>query len=58
MSRVPRLGLEGIMKFDVLVIEKFVVEHFAISSVQLGKRCRSLNFYNQFVHFVTTLEVP
>ncbi len=35
-SRLELLGLEGIIKFDVLVVEKFAVEHFAIFCVPLG----------------------
>ncbi len=37
-SRLELLGLEGIIKFDVLVVEKFGVEHFAIFCFPLGKR--------------------
>ncbi len=48
-SRLELLGLEGIIKFDVLVVEKFAVEHFAIFCVPLGKRCRSVTFYTRFV---------
>ncbi len=36
--RLELLGLEGIIKFDVLVVEKFEVEHFAIFCLPLGKR--------------------
>ncbi len=48
-SRLKLLGLEDIIKFDVLVVEKFAVEHFAIFCVPLGKRYRLLTFYTRFV---------
>ena len=48
-SRLELLGLEGIIKFDVLVVEKFAVEQFAIFCVPLGKRCRSVTSYTRFV---------
>ncbi len=44
-SRLELLGLEDIVKFNVLVVEKFAFEHFAIFCVLLGKCCRSVTFY-------------
>ena len=44
-SSIELLGLEGIIKFDVLVVEKFAVEHFAIFCVLLVKRCQSVTSY-------------
>ncbi len=37
-SRLELLGLEGIIIFDVLVVEKFADEHFAIFCLPLGSR--------------------
>ena len=51
-SRLELLGLEGIIKFDVLVVEKFAVEHFAIFCVPLGKRCRSVTSYTRFLLYL------
>ena len=53
-SRLELLGLEGIIKFDVLVVEKFAVEHFAIFCVPLGKRCWSVTSYTRFVGAIKT----
>ena len=48
-SRLELLGLESRIKFDVLRVEKFAVEHFTIFCLSLGKRCRSMIAYTRFV---------
>ncbi len=48
-SRLELLGWEGIIEFDMLVVEKFTSEHFAIFRLLLSKRCRSVASYNRFV---------
>ncbi len=51
-SHLELLGLEFIIKFDMLMIEKFAVEHFAIFCVLLSNRCRSVTSYTRFVHIL------
>ena len=41
-SRLEPLGFEGMINFEVLVVEKFAFEHSAISCVPVGKRFRSV----------------
>ena len=48
-SRLNLLGLEGIIKIDVLVVEKFTIEYFAIFCVSLSQHCWSVTFYTRFV---------
>ncbi len=49
-SRPVLISLERIINLEVLLVEKFAVEHFAIFCLPLGKRCRSVTSYNQFVY--------
>ena len=44
-SHLEILELKNIIKFDVLVVEKFAVEHFAMFCVPLSKCCRSVTSY-------------
>ncbi len=48
-SRLELSGLKGIIKFDILMVEKFAVENFTIFCLPLSKRCRSVTFYIRFV---------
>ena len=54
-SRLEPLGFEGMIGFEVLVVEKFEFEHSAIFCVPVGKRFRSVTSGTRFVH---TIELP
>ncbi len=44
-SHLELLGSQGIIKFDMLVVEKFAVEHFAIFCIPINQHFQSVTFH-------------
>ena len=55
-SRLEPLGLEGIINFEVLMMEKFEFENFAIFCVPLGTRFRSMTSYTRLYMYMYVLQ--
>lgn len=49
-SHLELLDLEGMIKFEVLVVDKFVLDHFAILCLRLGMPCLPVTSDTRFLH--------